>query len=186
MMFYSTYIMDDLVEGSGTDEGGNIEVVEDLAAKSGFAPMMKGPNGSASYGQLVALGILTGADPMAQEVVKFFMTGQNYLDILALAPMGKVPVLKSAVGGWRGLSEYFEYYSEDTITQVANGYETMQRWLLRPDYDSVQRAVVGDIEGRLFIPQAISYIVLEGTMTPEVAAEWLQEQVEGLLAERSE
>jgi hypothetical protein len=62
----------------------------------------------------------------------------------------------------------------------------MQRWLLRPDYDSVQRAVVGDIEGRLFIPQAISYIVLEGTMTPEVAAEWLQEQVEGLLAERSE
>jgi len=186
MMFYSTYIMDDLVEGSGTEEGGNIEIVEDLAANSGFAPMMEGPNGSASYGQLVALGILQGADPMAQEVVKFFMTGQNYLDVLALAPMGKVPVLKSAVDGWRGLSEYFGYYSEDTITQIANGYETMQRWLFRPDYDSVERAVVGDIEGRLFIPQAISYIVLEGTMTPEIAAEWLQEQVEGLYAERSE
>lgn len=186
MMFYSTYIMDDLVEGSGTEEGGNIEIVEDLAANSGFAPMMEGPNGSASYGQLVALGILQDADPMAQEVVKFFMTGQNYLDVLALAPMGKVPVLKSAVDGWRGLSEYFEYYSEDTITQIANGYETMQRWLFRPDYDSVERAVVGDIEGRLFIPQAISYIVLEGTMTPEIAAEWLQEQVEGLYAERSE
>jgi len=186
MMFYSTYIMDDLVEGSGTEAGGNIEIVENLAANSGFAPMMEGPNGSASYGQLVALGILRDADPMAQEVVKFFMTGQNYLDVLALAPMGKVPVLKSAVDGWRGLSEYFEYYSEDTITQIANGYETMQRWLFRPDYDSVERAVVGDIEGRLFIPQAISYIVLEGTMTPEIAAEWLQEQVEGLLAERSE
>jgi len=186
MMFYSTYIMDDLVEGSGTEEGGNIEIVEDLAANSGFAPMMEGPNSSASYGQLVALGILQGADPMAQEVVKFFMTGQNYLDVLALAPMGKVPVLKSAVDGWRGLSEYFGYYSEDTITQIANGYETMQRWLFRPDYDSVERAVVGDIEGRLFIPQAISYIVLEGTMTPEIAAEWLQEQVEGLYAERSE
>ncbi|KUK90354.1 MAG: extracellular solute-binding protein [Marinimicrobia bacterium 46_43] len=186
MMFYSTYIMDDLVEGSGTEEGGNIEVVENLAANSGFAPMMEGPNGSASYGQLVALGILQGADPVAQEVVKFFMTGQNYLDILALAPMGKVPVLKSAVDGWRGLSEYFEYYSEDTIAQVANGYETMQRWLFRPDYGSVERAVVGDIEGRLLIPQAISYIVLEGTMTPEFAAEWLQEQVEALYAERSE
>jgi len=186
MLFYSTYIMDDLVEGSGTEEGGNIEVVEDLAANSGFAPMMQGPNGSASYGQLVALGILTGADPMAQEVVKFFMTDENYLDVLALAPMGKVPVLKSAVDGWRGLSDYFGYYSEDTIAQIANGYETMQRWLLRPDYDSVQRAVIGDIEGRLFIPQAISYIVLEGTMTPEVAAEWLQGQVEALLAERSE
>lgn len=186
LMFYSTYIMDDLVEGSGTDEGGNIPVVENLAANSGFAPMMEGLNGAASYGQLVALGILEGADPMAQEVVKFFMTDQNYLDILALAPMGKVPVLKSAVDGWRGLSEYFGYYSEDTITQVANGYETMQRWLFRPDYDAVERAVVGDIEGRLFIPQAISNIVLEGIMTPESAAEWLQEQVEALLAERSE
>jgi multiple sugar transport system substrate-binding protein len=187
MMFYSTYIMDDLVEGSGTDEGGNIEIaVENLAANSGFAPMMQGPNGSASYGQLVTLGILKDADPMAQEVVKYFMTGQNYLDVLALAPMGKVPVLKSAISGWQGLSEYFAYYSEDTITQVANGYETMQRWLFRPDYDSVERAVVGDIEGRLLIPQAISNIVLEGIMTPESAAEWLQEQVEILLADRSE
>jgi hypothetical protein len=123
---------------------------------------------------------------MAQEVVKFFLTGQNYLDVLALAPMGKVPVLKSSIDGWRGLSEYFGYYSEDTITQDANGYETMQRWLFRPDYDATERAVIGDIEGRLFISQAISNIVLEGIMTPESAAEWLQEQVETLLAERSE
>jgi multiple sugar transport system substrate-binding protein len=186
MMFYSTYIMDDLVEGSGTDAGTNIEVIENLAANSGFAPMMEGPNGAASYGQLVALGIIQGADPMAQEVVKFFLTGQNYLDILALAPMGKVPVLKSAVDGWRGLSEYFEYYSEDTIAQVANGYETMQRWLFRPDYDAVERAVVGDIEGRLLISQALSNIVLEGIMTPETAAEWLQQEVENLLADRSQ
>ncbi|MHC1773467.1 MAG: ABC transporter substrate-binding protein [Flexilinea sp.] len=186
LMFYSTYIMDDLVVGSGLSEGGNIAVVENLPENSGFAPMMEGPNGAASYGQLVTLGILTGADPVAQEVVKFFLTGQNYLDVLALAPMGKVPVLKSSIDGWRGLSEYFGYYSEDTITQVANGYETMQRWLFRPDYDATERAVIGDIEGRLFISQAISNIVLEGIMTPESAAEWLQEQVETLLAERSE
>lgn len=187
MMFYSTYIMDDLVEGSGTEEGGAIEiVVEDLPANSGFAPLMEGPNGEATYGQLVALGILQGADPMAQEVVKFFMDGQNYLDILALAPMGKVPVLKSAVDGWRELSEYFQYYSSDTIEQVASGYETMQRWLFRPDYGTLERAVIGDIEGRLLISQAISNIALEGTMTPETAAEWLQEQVELLVVERSE
>jgi multiple sugar transport system substrate-binding protein len=186
MMWYSTYIMDDLVDGSGTEDGGNIAVVENLAANSGFAPSIVSANGSATYGQLVTLGILQGADPMAQEVVKYFMTGQNYLDILAVAPMGKVPVLKSAVDGWRGLSEYFDYYSEETIAQIADGYETMQRWLFRPEYGSVERAVVGDIEGRLLIPQAISYIVLEQTMTPEEAASWLQEQVVALLAERSE
>ncbi len=184
MLFYSTYIMDDLVEGSGTDNG-KVEIpVEDLAGKTGFAPMMQGPNGAASYGQLVTLGILQGADPLAQEVVKFFMTGENYQKVLGLAPFGKVPVLKSAVEGWSSLSPYFANYSADTLNQIANGFETMQRWLFRPDYDATQRAVIGDIEGRLLIPQAISNIVLEGTMTPETAAEWLQQQVEALYAER--
>jgi len=186
MMWYSTYIMDDLVDGSGMEDGGTVEVVADLAANSGFAPSIVSDNGSATYGQLVTLGILRDADPMAQEVVKFFMTGQNYLDILATAPMGKVPVLKSAVDGWRGLSDYFGYYSEETISQIADGYENMQRWLFRPDYGSVERAVIGDIEGTLLIPQAISYMVLEETMTAAEAADWLQGQVESLLADRAE
>jgi multiple sugar transport system substrate-binding protein len=185
MLFYSTYIMDDLVDGSGLEAGGAVEIpVEDLAGKTGFAASMEGPNGAASYGQLVTLGILQGADPMSQEVVKFFMDGQNYQDILALAPFGKVPVLESAVEGWAGLSDYFANYSEDTLAQIANGFESMQRWLFRPDYDATQRAVVGDIEGRLLISQAISNIALEGSMTPETAAEWLQEQVELLYTER--
>lgn len=185
MLFYSTYIMDDLVEGSGLESGGKVEIaIEDLPKKTGFAPQMVGPNGSASYGQLVTLGIMKGADPVAQDVVKYFMTGQNYIDILALAPFGKVPVLKSAVDGWKDLSPYFAHYSEDTLAQIANGFETMQRWLFRPDYGPIQRAVIGDIEGRLLIPQAISNIALEGTMTPETAAAWLQEQVEALLKDR--
>jgi len=185
MLFYSTYIMDDLVEGSGLEAGGNVQIaVEDLAAKTGFAPMMEGPNGAASYGQLVTMAIPKGADPEAQDVAQWFLTGQNYQDVLALAPFGKVPVLKSAVDGWKDLSPFFANYSAETLDQIANGYETMQRWLFRPDYDTTQRGVIGDIEGRLLIPQVISNIALEGTMTPETAAEWLQEQVEGLLAER--
>ncbi len=186
MLFYSTYIMDDLVDGSGLDGGGNVEIaVDDLAGNTGFASVMEGPNGSASYGQLVTLGIMQGANPAAQDVVEFFLT-EGYIDILALAPFGKVPVTKSAVDGWKELSPYFANYSDETLDQIANGYESMQRWLFRPDYDATQRAVVGDIEGRLLISQAISNIALEGTMTPEVAAEWLQEQVETLYAERQE
>ena len=185
MLFYSTYIMDDLVDGSGLEAGGNVEIpVEDLPGNPGFAYEMAGPNGSASYGQLVTLGIMNGADPMAQEVVKYFMTGDNYLKVLELAPFGKVPVLESAVEGWGGLSPYFENYSEETLSQIANGFDTMQRWLFRPDYDATQRAVVGDIEGRFLISQAISNIALEGTMTPETAAAWLQEQVEAIYADR--
>ena len=184
MLFYSTYIMDDLVDGSGLEGGGNVEIaVENLAGNTGFASEMVGPNGSASYGQLVTLGIMQGADPVAQDVVKFFMT-EGYQDILALAPFGKVPVLESAVEGWSTSSDYFANYSDETLSQIANGFETMQRWLFRPDYDAAQRAVVGDIEGRLLIPTVVSNIALEGTMTPETAAEFLQEQVEALYADR--
>ena len=187
MMFYSTYIMDDLVDGSGMESGGNVQIaVENLAEMTGFAPSMEGPNGNAVYGQLVTLGIMKGADPVAQDVVKFFMTGQNYTDVLALAPLGKVPVLSSAVVGWKDLSPYFANYSADTLDQIANGYESMQRWLFRPDYGATERAVVGDIEGRLLISQVLSNIILEKSMTPETGAEFLQQEVEKLLADRSE
>jgi multiple sugar transport system substrate-binding protein len=184
MLFYSTYIMDDLVEGSGLEAGGNVDIpIENLPQKTGFAPMMEGPNGAASYGQLVTLAIPKGADPEAQMVAEYFLT-DGYIDVLALAPFGKVPVLKSAVDGWKELSPFFAEYSAETLDQIANGYETMQRWLFRPDYDATERAVIGDIEGRLLIPQVVSNIALEGTMTPETGAEWLQQQVEGLLADR--
>jgi len=184
MLFYSTYIMDDLVEGSGMESGDKVQIaVDELALKTGFASEMVGPNGSASYGQLVTLAIPKGADPEAQMVVEYFLT-EGYQDVLALAPFGKVPVLKSAVEEWKTSSDFFQYYSDETMEQIANGYESMQRWLFRPDYDATQRAVIGDIEGRLLIPQVISNIALEQTMTPETAAEWLQEQVEVILAER--
>ncbi|MCA9980052.1 MAG: hypothetical protein KDD89_04450, partial [Anaerolineales bacterium] len=112
-----------------------------------------------------------------------FLT-EGYADVIGLAPFGKVPVLKSAVEDWKQSSEYFQNYDEATLDQIANGYDAMSRWLFRPDYDAVQRAVVGDIEGRLLIPQVISNIALEGTMTPETGAAFLQEQVEQLYQER--
>lgn len=185
MLFYSTYIMDDLVEGSGLDGGGNVELVyDDLAARTGFAPSMEGPNGAATYGQLVTLGIMQGADPVAQDVVEFFLTGENYQDVLALAPFGKVPVLESAVEEWSGSSDYFANYDPETLSAIAQGYDSMSRWLFRPDYDATQRAVIGDIEGRLIIPEVLSNIAIEGTMTPEQAAAELQSRVEEMYAER--
>jgi len=184
MLFYSTYIMDDLVDGSGTEGGGQIQIaVADLAKKTGFAPNMTGPNGSATYGQLVTLSIMKGADPEAQMVVEYYLK-EGYQDILTLAPFGKVPVVKSAVAGWKDLSPYFADYSTGTLDQIANGYDTMQRWLFKPGYNADQQAIIGDMEGRLLIPQVISNIALEGNMTPESGAEWLQQQVEAMLAER--
>ena len=186
MLFYSTYIMDDLVEGSGLADGGQVEIaVEDLALNTGFASEMVGPTGdSATYGQLVTFALMQGADPAAQDVVEFYLT-EGYIDVLSLAPFGKVPVLKSAVDGWTELSPFFENYSDETLAEIANGFEGMGRWLFNPNYGPTEKAVIGDMEGRLLIPQVLSNIALEGTMTPETAAAWLQEQVEAIYAERS-
>ena len=129
--------------------------------------------------------VLDGADPEAQDVVEFFLT-EGYLDVLGLAPFGKVPVLKSAVDGWKDLSPFFANYSSETLDQIANGFDTMNRWLFRADYGATEKAVIGDIEGTLLIPQVISNIALEGSMTPASGAAWLQGQVEALLAERAE
>jgi hypothetical protein len=128
------------------------------------------------------LGITTGADPAAQDVVEFFLT-DGYLDVIALAPLGKVPVLESAVDQWTDLSPIFDHYSPATLGHIANSYDSMQRWLFRPEYGNLQRGVIGEIEGRLLIPQVIDNIAVEGTMTPESGAQWLQEQVENILAE---
>jgi multiple sugar transport system substrate-binding protein len=139
-----------------------------------------GPGGAASYGQLVTLALLRDADPAAQTVAHFFLT-EGYLDILALAPLGKVPVLQSVTGQWTQLSPLFANYSDATLGHIANGYDTMQRWVLRPEYSDLQQALIGEIEGRLLIPQAIDQIV-GGALTPEAAAQWLQAEVEALLA----
>lgn len=186
MLFYSTYIMDDLVEGSGLEDGSMLEIaVEDLAGNTGFAPSMEGPNGAASYGQLVTLAIMQGADPEAQAVVEFFLT-EGYQDILSLASFGKVPVLESAVEEWSASDDLFANYPPETLAAIAAGYDSMQRWLFRPEYGTAERAVIGDIEGRLLIPTVLSNIAIEGTMTPETGAAFLQEQVETMLADRAE
>ncbi len=182
MLFYSTYIMDDLVEGmTGADGNLIVPSVEDLAQRTNFASGLVGPTGSASYGQVVALALLTGADPVAQDVAKFFLT-DGYVEIIAIAPLGKIPVRQSVADRWSELSPLFENYSPATLGHIVNGYDTLHRWVLRIDYTNTQRAVIGEIESRLLIPQAISRI-LNGELTPESAAQWLQEETELLLAE---
>lgn len=179
MLFYSTYIMDDLIDGSERADGSKVEIaVENLPAKTSFTSSLAGPNGVASYGQLVTLALLEGAAPETQDVARFFMQ-EGYIDILATAPLGKVPVLESALDAWAVSSPVFEAYSPATLGHIANGFASMKRWVLRPEYSRAQKATIGAIEARLIVPQAIEQLVA-GDLTPETAAQQLQTQVEEL------
>ncbi len=184
MLLYSTFIMDDLVDGSDLASGDKVQIaVPDLARKTGMATVLEGPNGSAIYGQVVVATILKGADSAAQQVIEYFLT-EGFVEVISIEPHAKIPVLKSRSDEWSSLSEYFSYYSQATIQNIASSMQHAKRWIAHPEYNDIQRAVVGDIEGKLLISQAISEITLSNTMTPESAAIWLQEQVKLLYAKR--
>jgi multiple sugar transport system substrate-binding protein len=179
MLFYSTYIMDDL---AGLQQG--VEpTVQDLSANTGFAPQMIGQSGDkATYGTLVTNVVFKGAPAEATaKFLEFMLTGDNYIDILFLAPNGKIPVRKTAVDAW-SQNDIFKSYPREVLDTIANGYNTMQRWIFATT-DPTQRAVIGDMEGRLLVPQAISNVI-QGEMTPQQAADWLQQQTEQLLKDR--
>ena len=180
MLFYSSYVMDDL---AGLQEGVEPTVAE-LAGKTGFASTMIGASGDqATYGQLVTLGIFKGTDTEAASKWVEYLLTEGYLDILNIAPHGKMPVRSTAIEDWKK-HEIFAQYPSEVLDTIVKGFDTAQRWLFAPQMGSLERAVIGDIEGRLLIPQALSNIILEKTMTPEEAAEWLQGIVEEIKAER--
>ncbi len=180
MLWYSTYVMDDLV---GLQKG--VEpTVKNLGNLTGFAPKMVGKRGgSATYGQLVVMTIFKGTDTdAAVRLLKAMLTGQDYIDVLFLSPNGKIPVRTTAVDAW-AKNDIFARYPKEVIDTVVNGYNTMQRWAFAPQMGPVQRSVIGDMEGRLLVPQAVSNVV-EGSMTVPQAADWLQQRVTELYAAR--
>jgi multiple sugar transport system substrate-binding protein len=181
MLFYSTYIMDDFVDGVERVDGAVVlPVFADLAERTGFASSLAGPNGTASYGQVVTLAILRDAPPETQAVVRFLMT-EGYADLLRMAPLGKVPVRTDMTETWTTLSPTFARYSPATLGHIVNSYDLVQRWSLQPGISSRLAAAGGTLEGRLLVPQALMRI-FNGEMTPESAAEWLQAQLVEILA----
>ncbi len=182
LVFYGTQIMGDLVQGSPLEGGGTMPIsVIALAHKTAFVSRFDGPGGSATYGTLGALAIVQGAPAQARAAIQYFL-GSNYAEILAVDPTGRVPVIRSGVRVWKEMSSYFPNYADATLNAIPEAYGSLQRWLLRPEYTSRERAVIREMANRRLIPQAISSICL-GNAAPDVAAQWLQEQVEGIVSE---
>jgi ABC-type glycerol-3-phosphate transport system substrate-binding protein len=177
-----------LVEGAQRANGATVAPsLPDLAKRTAFAAGMAGPGGAASYGQVVALAIMKESDAATTEIAKAiaqYYLNEGYVEILATAPLGKVPVRQSVAQRWTTLSPLFANYSDATLGHIANGFDTVHRWVLRAEYSNSQRAVISEIESRLLIPQAIDKI-LSGGETPEEAAAWLQAQTEALVQQFS-
>jgi len=175
MMFYSTYIMDDL---AGLVADLQVEV-EDLTGKTGMESLMIGAHGDeASYGQVNYVAVTKGGDTDAsKEWIKFLLSDENYIKWVFMTPAGKTPVRKSAVEEW-SQAELFGYYDPAIAETIAGGLDAVKRW----GYQGGKSfPLLSDIYGSLIVPQAV-VSVIEGTMTSAEAAAWAQGQLESLAA----
>ena len=172
MMFYSPYIIDDIA--------GLVEkykpTVPQLAKKTGFVPVLEGPNGEkATYGEIYALGICSQEKKEASKAWVKFLLQEGYLDWVYMSPGGKTPVRKTVVEEWKG-HHYFSYYEPGLAEAVASGMEKIQRWGYSEGKTFPQ---ISDIYGLKLVPDILGR-VLGKKMTPREASIRLHKEIKAL------
>ncbi len=162
-----------------------------LAKNSGFVPAFVGPDGGepAQYGQFSNIGITTTAD---KEAVKQFLNywfNDGYIDWLAVAPEGKLPMRTGTpeeptkfIDGWKALetgvdsrAPLGDCYGDEVINTILEGATAFDRW----GFKQGQGALVQAVYQALPVPQALNDTI-NGAMTPEEAAAEIQAAVEDL------
>ncbi|MDI7246925.1 MAG: sugar ABC transporter substrate-binding protein [Bacillota bacterium] len=174
MMFYSTFIMDDIgIERTGFKGA----IVRDLVKKTGFAPFVKHAV-PASFGAVSAFGITSTSSQeqveACKKLIRFLMTKEDYIKLMHMAPGGFNPVLKSVAKSPEFLEEPVLKAWGDTYRTIAEGLDSIQTFALRegrifPDY--------GNISAQFIIGEAL-YNLTEKNWTPEETAEWAQKKME--------
>ncbi len=195
MVVWSPFILDEMAGLRDNALPNCPECTEDpgfLARVSGIVPAFSGPSGAeaAQYGQISMMGVGVGADPAAIDFVKFWLS-EGYVDWLAVAPEGKFPMRRGTpdnpteyLDGWSDLpigvdrkAPISDFYNEEVINLLVQGATQFQRWGLAEN----QGLLVGGLYQELVVPRMIADII-NGSLTPEEAAEEIQLEAEDILA----
>lgn len=137
-----------------------------LAENTAVVPVVEGPSGggdAAGYVEFVSWGITDGADPETADFVEYMMS-DAYVDLLSMAPEGKVPV---RTGTADNPTEYTDAWSEleigvdakqtfsdvwpaEVTDTLAAAPESADRWALPQG----QGAILGPITSELPLAKA--------------------------------
>lgn len=194
MVIWSSFILDELAGLRNDAMPTCAECEADsgwLAKNTGIVGALTGPNGTtAQFGEVVSWAPTTGASPETADFIKYMMN-DAYVDWLALAPEGKVPVRlgtadapTSFIDAWGTLdagvdtkAPLSDFYSAEILAGIVNGTSSMARWGIPQG----QGALVGATLGELPVPKALNDMVSSG-LTPADAAAQAQAAVEEIAA----
>ena len=158
-----------------------------LAKNTVIVSALKGPmGGPAQYGEITSFAITDGAADATKNFVQYMMN-DAYLDWLALAPEGKVPVRKGTADdptkftdGWANLeagvdskAKLSSIYSPEVLKELTNSPDTFQRWGI----EQGKGALAGAMLAELPVPKALS-AELNGKVDAAGAAAQAQKDVE--------
>ena len=158
-----------------------------LAKNTVIVSALKGPmGGPAQYGEITSFAITDGAADATKNFVQYMMN-DAYLDWLALAPEGKVPVRKGTADdptkftdGWANLeagvdskAKLSSIYSPEVLKELTNSPDTFQRWGI----EQGKGALAGAMLAELPVPKALSS-ELNGKVDAAGAAAQAQKDVE--------
>jgi multiple sugar transport system substrate-binding protein len=165
-----------------------------LAKNTGIVSSLQGPSGSgpAQYGEITSWAITDGASEATPAFVQHMM-GPAYLDWLALAPEGKVPVRKGTADkptefsdGWGDLeagvdkkAKLSSVYSASVLETLKKSPDTFQRWGI----EQGKGALAGAMLAELPVPKALNTMITgkaDATQAANQAQKAVEEIAKGL------
>ena len=192
MIVWSPFILDEL-SGLRRDQ----PVVPDLAKgepgflarNTGLVTAIRGPKGSAEYGQINYFGITRDANKRSAKAWVEFLLNEGYLKWLSMAAEGKLPVRRGTkenpeqfVKGWMELefgvttrAKISQFYGMDVVKTIMSGVEAFDRW----GFSEGKGALISKIYGTKVIPEILKKF-LDGEISSKEAAELMDARVKRL------
>ncbi|MGX5187689.1 ABC transporter substrate-binding protein [Streptomyces avermitilis] len=164
---------------------------EYLSRSSGIVTALKGPDATkpAQFGEITSWVTTKTAETAASREFIEYMMGAGYESWFGMAPEGKIPVRHGTAAqpekyldAWRhsdlGVDTrkpLDKVYSDQLLTQLADGVTNMRRWGITQG----EGALVGATNGELPVPKAIGAMT-SGQTSPAEAAREADDEVAAL------